>query len=240
MHMPRLLRMKNAPETQTELLEESRYIALIHRGYITDTFISPGAYPKSPNSPRFSGTPHVGKNILCILLCIDKINLYYNAKKGQRLPTQVQRRPVCHRRRPRRSSSSSVFFVIRVRRRRCHRCHHRRMTTTSSSSSASPFFIIICVLRYPCSSSSLSSLSSSSSASSSPSSSSMLFIVGVSKKRPCKGCGSEHAWRLACPFGHVAGVSHRPFVIVLDGVGVVPVLACSLFDSLAFNVVPDW
>ena len=43
-----------------------------------------------------------------------------------------------------------------------------------------------------------------------------------------------------CPFGRVAGVSHRPFVIVLDGVGVVPVLACSLFDSLAFNVVLDW
>ena len=43
-----------------------------------------------------------------------------------------------------------------------------------------------------------------------------------------------------CPFGRVAGVSHRPFVIVLDGVGVVPVLACSSFDSLAFNVVLDW
>ena len=60
------------------------------------------------------------------------------------------------------------------------------------------------------------------------------------KKRPCKGCGSEHAWRLVCLFGHVAGVSHHPFVIVLDGIGVVPVLACSLFDLLAFNVVLDW
>ena len=108
--------------------------------------------PNPQIPPDSAGHLMLARTLLCILLCIDKINLYYNAKKGQHLPTQVQHQPVCHCTRwPRCSSSSSVFFIICVcccccqcRRRQPHHCHH---CPCSSLSVSVPGLVFMCL--YP-------------------------------------------------------------------------------------------